>query len=46
MIQVVDALNAASIERVRAIRVAGFDGRLDDDDAISKTRYGGALTAT
>jgi peptidoglycan/xylan/chitin deacetylase (PgdA/CDA1 family) len=45
MIRVVDALNAATPDRVRAVTVPGFPGRLDNDDEISKTRYGTALTA-
>ncbi len=45
MIRVVDALNAASVDRVRTITVPGFHGQLENDDEVSKTRYGTALTA-
>jgi peptidoglycan/xylan/chitin deacetylase (PgdA/CDA1 family) len=44
IIQVVDALNAASSARVRALRVDGFDERLEDDDNASKERFGTRLT--
>jgi peptidoglycan/xylan/chitin deacetylase (PgdA/CDA1 family) len=44
IIRVVDALNAASTKRVRDLTVPGFRLRLDNDDEVSKTRYGTALT--
>lgn len=45
MTQVVDALNAATVEEVRRLRVPGLELTLEGDDGYSKATYGARLTA-
>lgn len=44
VIRVNDALNAATISRVRALRVPGFEWQLEGDDEPAKARFGTGLT--
>lgn len=45
MTQVLDALNAASVQHVRQLRVAGVEVRLEGEDDHSKAAFGARLTA-
>jgi peptidoglycan/xylan/chitin deacetylase (PgdA/CDA1 family) len=46
MTKVVDALRAASVEQVRALRIPGLELRLDRDEDHSKAVFGARLTAS
>lgn len=43
-IELADYLNAASVAQFKALKLAGFDKQLADDDWTSKARYGAELS--